>query len=659
MSFSMRNSNHRRLAGLPALLGSLLLAACGGGGDNTLVVPPGQDPGGEEPPVAVSDLVLIASSNLLPSDGSAPVTVSAIVRNANNNVVEGVTVVFSADSGSLQVLQGTTTADGVAQAELTTAGDPTNREIVVTASAGGLTDTVTVNVSGTTLTLAGPDNVVQGDEVTLTAKLSNATGGGISGADVAVSSEAGNTLSAESLVTNSQGEATFQVTGTQGGADTITASALGISASAPLSVSADDSLVFIAPTGGQEIVLNTPQNVTVEWLVGGAPQTGTVNFSTTRGTLSAASAALGPDGRATVSIAATSAGPATLTARIGTDGPQTQRSVEFVATVPEKIDVQASRFTIGPGEQSTIIATVRDANDNAVKNKVVLFELTDVTGGSLSVGSAATDSSGRAQSVYTAGQTVSASSGVMITARVQENQAISGDVALTVARREVDVSIGTGNELFEPTTATYEREFVVQVTDSQGVGMAGVPVQLSVRSKYYRKGIYVEGDNNRWVPVGSLQDVGGVPVATPPLRCPDEDFNFNGQLDAGEDFNSSTRIEAGNAVSVSPGEIVTDDTGVAIYRITYAQEFGNWLEVTLTARASVQGTEFEDSEDHALEILAADAATSISPPGGGESRFGGDDTDASIDGTDAAAGSPRLIELGYPSGRPLGCRNLD
>ncbi|HRP86316.1 MAG TPA: Ig-like domain-containing protein [Gammaproteobacteria bacterium] len=642
----MRSSKFtRRVLGLPGLLAALFLVGCGS--ESTIVGPPG----GGTPDSPVASITLIASSNVLPSGGAAVVTFSVLVRDANNNAVTGVPVTYSADSGLLQVIPD---PDGVAlpAAELSTGGDPTNRPITVTATTGSLSSSVTVNVTGTVLTLEGPDNVIQGDEVPFTARLQNSAGQGIAGRTVTIESAAGNTLSADSLTTNSQGQVSFTVTGTQGGADTISVSALGLTATAPLSVSADDSVVFLEPAAGTEIPLNVAQPVTVEWRVNNVPQAGqTINFSTTRGSLSALSAVLDAAGQATVNLSATTAGPATLTARVGAAGPQTQRSIEFVALTPASIVVQASRFTVGPGEQSTIVATVRDAANNPVKNKVVQFQIEDVTGGSLSVGTAITGSAGTAQTVYTGGETISGSGDVTITAIVQENPALTATLGLTVARRQVDISIGTGNELFEPNTAQYEREFLVQVTDSQGVGVADAAVQLSVRSKLYRKGFYVEGANDRWV------------VGPGAILCPDEDLNNNGQLNANEDFNGSGSIEAGNVVSVTPGDVVTDESGTAIFRIRYAQEFGNWVIVTITARAAVQGTEFEDRSDHALEITAADANVNQSPPGGLISRFGGGDLDPNPDPTDEGLTVPeyatRLAELGFAGGRPLGCRTED
>jgi hypothetical protein len=281
--------------------------------------------------------------------------------------------------------------------------------------------------------------------------------------------------------------------------------------------------------------------------------------------------------------------------------------------------VHASRFTVGTGEQSTISATVRDPNDNPVNGKIVIFELTDVTGGSISVGGQETDSAGRAETVYTAGQTVSASGGVQVRAFVQDTPTVEGTVALTVAQKEVDISIGTGNQIEEPNTADYKKEFSVRVTDSQGVGVSGVNVQLSVFSKQYFKGIYV------------ADAIASVWVATVTAVCTDEDTNRNGQLDPGEDFNNSGSIEAGNVAAITPGSVVTDVNGFALVDLTYAQEFGNWVEVTIQAKAAVTGTEFLETQDYVLEVAASDLALSQSPPGGLVSRWGQDPTCATLD----------------------------
>src|SRR5262249_10196327 len=148
-----------------------------------------------------------------------------------------------------------------------------------------------------------------------------------------------------------------------------------------------------------------------------------INFATTRGTLyehngtaCTATPLTGPvvtdtDGVARGCVAATNAGPATLSATTD-NATVANRIVEFVATVPDEMNLQASPTTVTTTGQSTITAVVRDAANNLVKNQTVVFTLNDVTGGSLSVGSSVTDSQGRAQTVYTASTTTSAANGV-------------------------------------------------------------------------------------------------------------------------------------------------------------------------------------------------------------------------------------------------------
>lgn len=590
------------------LIAMALVAACGG--DEGFVVDPGStNIGGGLNPQA-NAISVIASSPSLPSDSTQTVTVSVIVRDANNVAVEGVTVVLSTDSGILTVADPVSDASGVVTGTLAGGGDPTNRTITVSADANGVIGNVAINVIGTTLTISGPPALAQGFTAPYTVVLQDASGSGIAGQDVAISSSAGNTLSATSLVTDVGGQVQFDLTAAVAGADTISATALGLTATTDLSVS-DDSFSFTAPLSAAEIVLNTATPVTLAWSIGGTPQAGQlISFSATRGTLTPSSATTDAAGNATVSIQSTNAGPSVITAT-NAAGTSTGVQVEFIADTPAVIDVQASPFTIGPAEQSTITAIVRDAQNNLVKNQVVTFDLDDVTGGQLSVASAQTDSQGRATTFYTASSTTSANNGVTITATVQ-GTAISGAVSLTVAQRELFISIGTGNSIFEPNTAQYRKEFIVQVTDSQGNGVEGVTVQVGVLSNYYHKGIWIYNGTN-WVAT----------VSTPAPGCIDEDFNRNGVLDLadGEDINGNGRIEAGNVATAvaqggTGGTFISDSGGFGIVDVLYPQDHSMWVDVTLEATTTVQGTESKKASTFRLPVSADDTDDeNETPPG--------------------------------------------
>ena len=128
--------------------------------------------------------------------------------------------------------------------------------------------------------------------------------------------------------------------------------------------------------------------------------------------------------------------------------------MEFVATQPTLLNLQASPDTVPTLGQSTITAVLRDAQGNLVANQTVDFQLQDTTGGSLSVGSAITDLQGIAQSTYTAGSIVSATNGVTITGTVPGTSVPAVTATLTVGGRTVFLVFGTGVTIGENSTAT-------------------------------------------------------------------------------------------------------------------------------------------------------------------------------------------------------------
>ena len=295
--------------------------------------------------------------------------------------------------------------------------------------------------------------------------------------------------------------------------------------------------------------------------------------------------------------------------------------VQFIADTPATIDLQANPFTVGPNEQSQITAIVRDSAGNLVTGAQVVFDLQDVTGGQLSVASASTDVQGRATTFYTSSSTTSANNGVVITGTVQ-GTAINNSVALTVAQREVFISIGTGNTIFEPNSAQYRVEFAIQITDSQGNGVEGVTVQAGILSDNYYKGFwFYDLLAGAW-----FQNVTAGP-------CADEDTNRNGVLDffpnvpVDEDANLSGRIEAGNiatavAQSTGNGTFVTDAAGFGIIDVFYPQDHARWVDVTLEAKTSVQGTEFASASSFTLPISGDDIDEENEAPPGVISPFG-------------------------------------
>jgi hypothetical protein len=584
----------------------LTLSSCGGHSGSSFAGSAASQSSSSTPTQKVATVTVLSDSAQIPSDNTTPATITALVRDTNNVVIPNEVVAFRSDSGLLAVTQATTDANGEAKATLSTPGDYRDRTINVTASVGTVSANVPVNVVGTTLTLSpqsGSPNITQNATASYTLTLLDSNEIGIPNQTVTISSAKGNTLSSNNLTTDQNGHASFTVTGTVSGTDTLTASAAGQTATQSLVVSSQN-FVMSTPAANALIALNTPTNVTVVWTNNGSPQANQqITFTTTRGTFGGAistTAMTDSTGTATVSISSTSAGPATISATA--TGVTAQATVTFIATNPASITVQASPDTIATNAQSTIYAVVRDAQGNLVDGQTVDFQLTDVTGGSISLASAVTNTQGVATTVYTASNTASAANGVQITASVQ-NTTISGSVTLTVGGQTVFLSLGTGATISENNNKTqFIMPWSVQAVDARGNALPNVPIALTIHSSYpndvpggntyaYFKGIWTAGAS-AW-------------QQTVNASCLNEDTNENGILDPGEDINGNGRLDPGDVATASPGSLTTDSTGTAEFNVIYPEDHALWVQVTLTATATVNGTQNSTKTVFVLPMLAS------------------------------------------------------
>ena len=616
----------------------LILSGCGGEDAFSTPLDKKTDPGAS----SVASVILLASTPNLGSSSSAEVELAAQVKDANNAMMEGQTVIFSATGGGLQITSGTTDAAGFAKAKLSTAGDPTNRSITVTATAGKHSASMGIDVTGTSVTVSGESSVVVGDNTDLTIFLKDSAGNGIPNKTIAVSSASGNALSASILTTGPSGSTQVTLSGTAVGADTITVTALGAMAYFSVEVSPDQFSLSLPST---DMAIGQNHTITVTWSQEGIPVDDglTVNFSATRGTLSSSTATTS-GGQATVNINSSNAGPVEVTASV-VGGPSASIPADFVATTPASITLQAEVATIGPnGQEDPITVRVRDINNNLVGNIPIRFSVVqDNSNGSISNSTDITDSLGRASTIYTSTDVTTAKDGVIIQAEVESRATYEGagipcatsslcsTVAITVAQADLFVRLGTGN-LLEPYSSTlYKKPYTVVVTDSAGNARPNVDVKISLIPIWYAKGRYYLGAGDDGF-LGTDDDVAPWRkfTSTPDLveECesednlnPDPDTKFNGIIDLLEDINENGQIEPGN-VAVVPGTVVTNEDGIANFDITYAKNFGTWVQVKLTATAQVAGSEGSDAKEFWLSVLAADVANKDVLPPGYVSPFG-------------------------------------
>jgi hypothetical protein len=297
---------------------------------------------------AVAALTMMSSASTIPSDGSQPATVVAIARDANNLLMSGVPVSFTATSGGLAVTQGVTGSNGQAVATLSTAGDSTPRNIIVTAAAGGRTSTTTVAVAptGTSTTVS----IGNGSGATFTPNV----------LAVAVPSlSAGGSTSVTVSIVRQDG--------------TLYTQPVTLTFNSPC-VAAGTAVIQPSSTA-----LTTTGQATVTYVAQGCAGTDTITATTTVGTQSLSA-------NRAVTVAAATIG-----------------SIEFVSATPTNIALRGTG-AVGRPETSTVVFRVRDSSNGPVSGATVNFALSTTVGGiTLTSATAQSDSQGNVQAIVNAG----------------------------------------------------------------------------------------------------------------------------------------------------------------------------------------------------------------------------------------------------------------
>lgn len=595
------------------------LAGCGGSGAGAGGPSASQSLAG-----SASTLTVGASSPTINSDGTSSVEVSAIAKDANNVAVSGQTVTFSTSDPGTILTVGTpkTDASGLASASIRIT-DPTARAIPVTASSGAAQGTVTVKVAGTSLTVSGQPVIAFGGSGQIVVTVRNSNNTGVPGVPVSLRSAKGNAVSestAGSSVTDSVGQAKFQVSGISAGSDTLSASALGVSQVLAVSVSGD-AATFESPTAASEALVNQAQPVRVRFLRSGVPLAGSqVQLAATRGVLGAATGVTDANGVFETTIQSAQAGQSTVSA-METGGTTATLEFEFVSRIPANMILQASPTTLsinthgGSTSTSELIAKVRDSAGNPVKGVRVEFSAAaDPSGGTISPAFALTNSAGIASTAFIAGPNPTGQNAIRVSASVPGTGVTAPVAVLTTVADALAVRMNTGNKITAPDTTTYEMPYAVVVSDAAGNPVEGAAVTVSYRPLRFIKGSYLDEDN-KW-------------AYTATAFCPSEDTDQDGVLSPAEDAagDGDGVLEPSNVATVyvtTPGG-KTDATGFALLGIKYPQGFSNWatieLQVTITGTS---GSEVKTSRAIDLVPLASDiAGTTISPPGGIHSPFG-------------------------------------
>ena len=625
------------------------VTACGGGGAKgpETTPPPGTVTG-----VQPASIKAKFDKPQVNSDAKSPVTITALVRDANQNALKDQAVTFTTtDPGvTLTALSDKTDATGKVSATLAPDIDPTNRTIIITATAGTLSDSIQITVVGTTISVSGSNSIVNGTSTPVTVLLKNSAGETLSGRPISLTStknslaaasgtNCSGTGSAITCTTDINGQVTVNFNALTAGSDVVTASALGATATQSISVSGDN-FVFTSPTPGNkpDVPLNNGQTISVKYVVNGIIQAGApITFSTTRGTLndpaaipiSGTSIVKSTDGSGIATVRVTSAnqvGEATITASAVGGSPSAQGKVEFISDKPTAVSLQSSPATLSvsragvPASQSEIIALVRDGSNNPVKNTDVTFSIVvDGSGSGSSIGQTAkTNSFGQASVFYTAGFSPSGQDGVKIQASIPT---LGGTAtALTTLTVTGTVFIITGFDnligISPSSTTVYEKEFVNIVTNSASNPVANQVVTVQMQPTLYYKGHYVLA-TDKWVQVITA-------------TCENEDKNNNGVFDAGEiDLNTNGTIEprfpgtlTGTTGTGGNTTTTTDTIGVGKFKLNYPKNYATWIDMKIISKTVVGGSESSSNVTLNLPVLAAELTNKAASPSNINSPFG-------------------------------------
>lgn len=578
----------------------------------------------------IASLLLTSSGGTLASSGGTAVNVIAFVKDANNAIVPNASVTFSADSGALGATKVNTNAQGQATVSLSTGGDASLRTIKVSATAGAQTASTDISVSGTKLAVNAFSSINLKTTTDMVVKLVDSSGNVLVGKPVTFSAQI-NPLTvkgggASPALTDNNGQLVLSYNAQSGTSDTITIKGQGDSVVMPVAINAAN--FTINAVTGANVVLTTLATqtcyaISVHSDVAGTPQTGNVRFSTSRGAIyqdaGCATPLLAPlalvGGNAIAYVQAVGAGRTSLTASNEGTGVSVQADVEFVAplTPQATITLQADPAVIGANtagstsQRSTLRAVVRDgtAENNLVKNAQVGFTIqSDASGGSLSSPSVLnTDGDGMASVSYIAGQASTGVDGVVVQAQLQGVSNSSATAKLTVTKKSLFISAGSGNALDGSDSSTYRKTYTVFVTDAAGNPVPDVIITAAAWPKLYYKGYLQYSDAaTSW-------------VVAQQLDCPNEDQNRNGMLDANEDENKNGYLDPGIPLNLSTGG-KTDSTGTTTVTLTYPRDRANWLNVELTIRGNSSGTEATYVGYTLLPGLFSDFnRKDVSPPG--------------------------------------------
>ena len=612
------------------------LYGCGSGPD--AAVPPTPTP---TPTLTAAYLDISASPTTVKSDNSTTTTITVTALSASYAAVSGVTVDMGADTGIVGIASVVTDETGKATTTFSAGGSAINRTATITATSGTVSAQRPVQIVGSSITMTStggtlPDTGLS--PVTLTVTALDASGNPVVGAAVALTQTGtGNvTIVPASGVTIDGGKFTATVAGVAAGAVTITAAALGATATIAVTVaSAGATFAIDQQTLNGSIIPGNPNPTamkigdTLIIQVNAPVPTTYITFATTTGVWNGSTAALTvavSGGKATATLTTTQAGIANVQV-YDWASPSTSDTLTVAMTsgaVANNITLQAAPTTVPMSVgtttgSSTLIATVRDAFNQPIVYAPVSFLIVNPTSGGETVTPvvALTGVDGKASASFTSGSLPSDATGVKVRAAVVGTTVKTGtlpsgnDAAIIISGGAGSIAFGQATViLVDETSSNYIQPMSVLVANVAGQAVAGQVVTLSLWPIAWSTGTLIPctPDPDDGASVGTFLG---------------EDINENLILDPGEDgkrtyYATGTTVLGGTKdgfltpvnsdAGAVPATVTTLENGVAGFNLTYPKDRAIWTVVRIRASTFVDGSETVSQRIFRLPAAASDVS---------------------------------------------------
>ncbi|MBU4372104.1 MAG: Ig-like domain-containing protein [Proteobacteria bacterium] len=634
-----------------------LLSGCGTGG---LADKPASstDGGTSTTPTATAAAVGLGTDVVtVKSDNSSTATITATVLDSSNAVIKDADVAFSATGGAISAASVKTDANG--QASITFRSgtqDQSNQVVTITATASAKSAQIPIQVIGSTLTMTSLPHVnIPSDgstTATLTVTAKNAGNNAVSNVPITLSvSGAGNvSLSTSSGITDpyTANEFRVTVTGTWAGITRVTAQGLGTSATYDYTVTGPALAVF----GITAPALDPTQQVT------GAPLTVTVSAPTSANVTfaSSLSASAWDGGASAVIIKPVVGGVVSATIQSALAGfstvqvydsavPTTTDSIGIAFYAPStdaaQLSLQSDFSVLGLTKEGINNTTTLRANvwtsvgtgSQPVGNAPVAFSIFNPTGGGEKIEDpvAYTDSTGLATATFTSGSVSTGADGVRIDAQVLNSGppvVTAPPISIVIGGTPGSVDVHRGSEVTVLNSTTYALPMAVLVADSDGQGVSGAKVSLSLWPTQYSSGVWY---NALAYDPQNPEKVRYQPYVTGAFG--NDDVNGNMRKDPTEQSDPDGALRPPNSAAGSlQSPVTTDKSGVGYFDLVYLKGSAVWITVQVRATTLVLGTETSRSITFTLPAERTEAEKGDLP----NSAFPVDLTVAAIPGSVAA-----------------------